>query len=261
VRALRRLNNRAILARVWASGECGGLRAFELAVWDNLSHRELNALEIARALTALKNVFEVPHEVLIHDYLPVFGLDSHKNVLRSYLALHPLNPELRKLFLEGRITQESAERLSQSTCDFQCVMAAVLSKARWSASLQREILDMVEELSSIWKCAPGEIFGRTEIGAVLNGHDGSSSQRGEKIRETLYQWRNPRLSDARRQFQLEKVKLGLPAQVRLSPDPYFESNRVRVEFEVSSADGFRKIAVALQNASERTDLEGLFRVV
>jgi len=182
-------------------------------------------------------------------------------VLRSYLVLHSLHPQLRKMFLEGRITQESAERLSRASCDFQGVMAAVLLKARWSASLQREVLDMVEELSSIWKCAPGEIFGRPEIASVLNSDDSSSSQRGEKIRGSLYQSRNPSLSDARRQFQLEKVKLGLPAQVRLSPDPYFESNRVRIEFDVSSAAGFRKMAAALQNASERTDLEGLFRVV
>ena len=261
LRALRRLNHCTVFARIWRSRECGELQAFESAIWDNLSHRELNALEIARALFALKNLFQVRDDLLITGYLPVFGLAAHKNVLRGYLSLHALHAPLRRMFAEGRITLASAERLSGTSREFQERIASVLERARWSASLQREVFDLVEDLSAIWKCRPAEIFDRAETSSVLNSNDLSEARRGEQIREILHRWRNPRLSGAVRQFKLESSRLGLPAQVRLSPDPFFESGRVRVEFDVSSADAFRKVAAALQSASGNAALEDLFRVV
>ncbi len=261
LRALQRLKARAVFARVWHSSECSELRAFEMALWDNLSHRELTALEIARALFALKNLFEGPNDLLVREYLPIFGLPPHKNVLRSYLTLHTLHPMLRKMFQKGRITLASAERLSRTDLDFQDKMARVLEQARWTASMQREVLDLLEELSAIWKCSPAGIFDRSEISSVLSCSDRSPAQKGERIREILHRWRNPRVSVAEEQFMLERIKLGLPAQVQLSPDPFFESNRVRVEFAVSSAEGFRKMAAALQSASQNSALDELFRVV
>jgi hypothetical protein len=49
--------------------------------------------------------------------------------------------------------------------------------------------------------------------------------------------------------------------VRLSADPFFESPRLRVEFDVVSAQAFRETVEALGGACRTTVLDRLFRIV
>jgi len=260
LRALRELGRTVALAQTRSSAGCSRLEAFRLAIFDNLSHREFNPLEKARILFTLKGVCEVAHDTLVEAYLPLLGLPTHKNVLRTYLGLHVLDPDLRRMFNDGRLTLASAERLSGSSREAQHEFASLLARVRFSASRQREMLDLAEELASITDTALGEVFERAEIHSILGDSRLSPFQKGEQIYELLYRWRNPRLSQAEERFQVEKEQLGLPGAVRISPDPHFETPRLRVEFDVASAQRFREIASALREAAEARALEELFRV-
>jgi ParB-like chromosome segregation protein Spo0J len=260
LRALRKIGHLSAWARIWSDSECDPLAALHIAIWDNLSHRELNPLEIARALSSLKNLCSVPPETLVEKYLPLLGLKPHKNVLRGYLALHGAHPQIRLMLQDGRVTLSTAERLSAAPPDFQEKAAEVFEKARWSASAQREMLELVEDLASIWECGPVAVFDKEQVAAILNDERLSAFEKGHQIRELLYRWRNPRLSAAGERFLSERKRLDLPAWVRLSPDPFFESPRMRVEFDVASAQGFRDIAETLQRAARNPALEGLFGV-
>jgi hypothetical protein len=48
--------------------------------------------------------------------------------------------------------------------------------------------------------------------------------------------------------------------VRLSPDAFFESPRLRVEFDVASAEAFRETVEALGRACRADSLDRLFRI-
>jgi hypothetical protein len=65
---------------------------------------------------------------------------------------------------------------------------------------------------------------------------------------------------ARDAFLAEKSKLDLPGSVRLSPDPFFERPRLRVEFDVNSAQAFRETVAALDRACSAASLERLFQI-
>jgi len=112
LRALRKIGGLSAWARIWSASECDALAALHIAIWDNLSHRDLNPLEIARALASLKHLCSVPQETLVEKYLPLLGLKPHKNVLRGYLALHSAHPQIRQMLQDGRVTLSTAERLS-----------------------------------------------------------------------------------------------------------------------------------------------------
>ena len=85
---------------------------YDLALWDNLSHRRLDPLEKARVLFKLKNDFGVSDRVLIQVYLPRIDLKPHAQILRTHMMLHASDPECRRDFKEGRLTQASLEYLS-----------------------------------------------------------------------------------------------------------------------------------------------------
>ncbi len=256
--ALRRMGCPDALAKA-----CMGLsplETFRLAIFDNLAGRDFAPLEKARILFALKGPCGVTHNDLVEDYLPLLGLPAHKNVLRTYLALHVLNPDLRRQFNDGRLSLASVERLSLSSKEAQRRFASLLERVRLSASRQRELLDVAEELAAMNGSELGEVFSFAEVQSVLEDPRFSAFQKGERLYGVLYRRRNPRLSRAEEAFRLRTRQLRLPGAVSISPDPYFETPRLRIEFDVASAQGFRDIAAALREAAEAPVLEDLFRV-
>ena len=258
--ALRNIGEKSVLVRSLPPGECGPLQAFRIALWDNLAHRHFNALEKARILHVLQFTCGLAQDILVEDYLPLLGLTPHQNVLRTYLRLHSLLPGLRMALLDGRLTPASAERLCMLPQTDQEALARVLEKARWSSSLQRQVLDLVEEIAVVGDCSAADVISSLEVTEVLGDSALSAFQRGERIHAILYQRRNPRLARAQRAFLNGKKELGLPGAVRLTPDAFFETPRLRVEFEASCAADFREITTALHQAAEKPALAKLFEV-
>ena len=258
VAALRRLGVRRLLGRRMPAG-AESITLFRTAVWDNLAHRQLTPLEHARILSTLEQVCRVPREAVVTAWLPVLGLPAHGNILHSYLALHRLAPGLKTLLRQGRITTQSAERLSGMPQASQELAARVLARVQLSASLQRKTLELIEEIATMDSCSPAGVLERPDILGCAEDLNLSAFQRGERMYQRLYELRNPRLSRARARFASNKERLGLPGTVRVLPDAHFETTRVRVEFEASSPDEFRRISSAIDSAARSAALDGLFK--
>jgi hypothetical protein len=138
--------------------------------------------------------------------------------------------------------------------------AAVLEQIRLSASRQREILELVQELAVMRGIRLADLFNRAAARNILEDPGLSPFQKGEKLRDTFHRLRNPRLSRAMERFQAEKNKLGLPGSIRIMPEPFFETSRVRVEFEATNADRLRRMIAALHDAAQKSTLANLFQV-
>jgi hypothetical protein len=236
------------------------LGVFLKAIWDNLSHRQLNPLEIARVLFALHYRFGIPPETLIEQFLPILGLPAHRNVLRSYLNLHRVHPELRRLLCAGRLTLATVDRLDPISFEAQATVAAHLSRIQLSASLQREVLDLAEDLAAISKSSIEEVLSQPEIQAITNDGALSPYQKGERLHAALYRRRNPRITQTRERFLSDKAELKLPGHIRLTPDPFFETPRLRVEFDAGSAQAFRQAVESLGRTCQSESLDRLFEV-
>jgi ParB-like chromosome segregation protein Spo0J len=257
---LRSIGSDMTLAATVKSAEHSGLELFLKAIWDNLSHRPLAPLEAARILHKLKNEFGLENDILVERFLPLLGLSPHRNVLQGYLHLHRLHPELRGPLIAGHLTLASAERLAKAAPEIQAGAARTLGKVRLSASLQREVLDLAEDLAAITGTTLAEVFNQPEILVVREDARLSAFQKGEKIHGYLYSLLNPRIARARENFQSEKAGLALPGTVRISADPFFETPRLRVEFDVASPQAFRETVDALGTACRKASLGRLFEI-
>lgn len=258
--ALRGMGERCALARLLPKQQYSIADAFRLALWDNLSHRQFKPLEIARALSILRGICGIPLDVLVRDYLHLFGLAEHKNILHTYLELDRMDGGLRSCFGDGRLTLASIERLAEMRPEDQFAFAALMNEIRLSASLQREVLDLVLELAELEENGINALLNSPEIIFIQKDAGLSPFQKGQKIHEVLFRQRNPRLSRARRQFEDGKSKLALPGSIRVVPDPFFETPRLRIEFEASSAGSIRELAEALHQASAGPALDALFEL-
>jgi hypothetical protein len=258
--ALRQLNTPSVFARIFESGSSGSLDFFDLALWDNLSHRQLNPLEKARVLYKLKNDFGVSDWMSIRIYLARMDLKPHKQVLRAHMVLHDSHPEFRRYFKEGRLTLASMEYLSTVSSTSREIMASSLAKIRLSASLQRKFFGLLDDLAAINGTEPGKPLEDPQVRDVLNNHRLSPAQRGEKVYTILYRLRFPRVAQAEKLFMDRKKSLGLPGSVRITADPYFETPDLYVQFSAHDAERFRKLAAELFEASRKPELDRLFKI-
>jgi len=258
--ALRQLNTPTVFARILESGSSGSLDFFDLALWDNLSHRQLDPLEKARVLYKLKNDFGVSDRMLIRIYLARMDLKPHKQVLRAHMVLHESHPDFRGHFKEGRLTQASMEYLSTVSSTSREIIASSLAKIHLSSSLQRKIFRLLDDLAAIAGAEPGKALEDPQVREVLNNPRLSPAQRGEKMYAILYRLRFPRVAQAEKLFMERKQSLGLPGSVRITPDPYFETPDLYVEFNAHDAERFRKLAAELFEASRKPELDRLFQI-
>jgi ParB-like chromosome segregation protein Spo0J len=259
-RALKQLGYSRIPVRILSRETHEATQIFELALWDNLAHRQLNPLEKARIIYKLREVCGVSREVLVKVYLPLLGLAAHESVLHAYLSLHDVRPGLRQCFGEGHLTLASLETLSQTPDPVQDAFASLMARIRLSASSQRKVLGLLEDLAAMSGSLLDAPLSTPEVVEILCDSKLSPSQKGDRLYEVLYRFRNPRLSQAWKRYHAQKQLLGLPGSIRLTPHPFFETSDLQVAFDASDSKRFRELADALYKAAQLPELEELFRL-
>jgi hypothetical protein len=260
IRAMRQLGSPRILARILSCESCNQLRIFELALWDNLSHRQLNLLEKARVLLKLQSVCGVSNDRLVRVYMPILGLMPRESLLQSFVLLNSAQPGLRRSLAEDRLTFASIEILVKTPYPVQNSLSALMTNVRLSASLQKKVLSLLEDLAAITDTELDAPLQSPEVLTILDDSRLSPFQKGEKLHEVLYRLRNPGLSLALERFLAQKKLLGLPGSIRITPHPFFETTDLRVEFQASNIERFREMAAALNNAGRLPELEEMFRI-
>jgi hypothetical protein len=258
--ALKRLGSLYVLARILPENSCNPLEAFHLALWDNLSHRQLDPMEKARTLFKLKNSFSVSEDILINRYLPSLGLSSHSSVLHSYMLLCEIHPDLRRCLVEGRLTLSSVEIIAQMAEEAQECIAALMDKIRLSSSLQKKFLDLLGDLAAIEDSKQAKALDDPEALSIVGNASLSPFQKGENLCEFLYRKRNPMLSQATKRFCEQRKLLKLPGSIKIAADKFFENPGVRVEFQAPNAASFREMAEALQKTAQSQAIEELFQI-
>jgi hypothetical protein len=256
--AMRQLGVAEACARV-ESGAATRLQLMLTAFYDNLSHRALTCFEQARVLCRLGE-FGLRDEILVSRYMTVLGLKPSRAALDGIRRLLRLSPDLRALVLADRLTETSAQRLAAFTDDDQASFARLLQPIRLSATLQRKVLDLVEDLAAIGGTGVPGILEDPGLRRILGDDSIPPPQKGDQVHDWLTRRRYPRLSRAHEGFRKTREGLGLPGNVSVAPDPYFETPRIRFSFEASGPDQFRSIAAALEKAGSHPLLADLFSV-
>lgn len=235
-------------------------RAFELALWDNLSIRQLDPLEKARVLFKLQHMCGMSTDRLISAYLPALGLAPSTKILDAYISLNGIHRELRRCLIEDRLTLSSLESLAGLPAKIQESIASLMDRIRLSASLQKKLLGLLDELAA----RTGEPYDAPLTGPhvllILEDAGLSSFQKGERIYDELYCLANPRLSQAVELFQARKNSLNLPGAIQINAHPYFENPGLRIDFEASDINRLRQLTAALRDAAQSPAAEELFKL-
>ncbi len=235
------------------------LAAFRIAVHDNLN-RGYNLLEKSSILDKLVNLFHVPVEEVLHEYMPMLGLNPSRNLLRDYLSMKNLTLEMKHYIYETGVSLSSAARIASFGGKDQEALLKLIHPLRPGFGKLREILTHADEIAAREGLSIAEILCKGELTAV-NDSDAPRTVKLEMVRSELKRMRYPALSSTENSVKELMKSLGLPMGLSLHLPPYLEGDTVSAELRFKSADELEALAKKILDISRRRELKKLLELL
>jgi len=254
------LVNPEIEARVFKEKEMDDLGLFCVSLHENLTTRGFNTLEKAIALDKLVHYFQIDPIVLIKTFLPLFSLEPHEKILKTYLSLARMENEVKSYILEEEVSRSNIRILSHFNSEDRMALLPLFSSLKLGENRLREMLTLLEEISQRDQIRVKDIIHRPEIQAILSQKEFTPSQKTELVKKVLIDFRYPRMRQMEKGFEKKRRDLNLPPHLSLHHQPFFEGGGLRIEFQFETMEEFRSILSSLSVLPEKKEFQEMFEV-
>jgi len=208
------------------------------AIAENCSQRELNLIEMSRAVNLLADT--LPEGVEIQQSARRAGLPAAPAVFSKLRPLCRLPERLQRGILNGTLSLAMADRLGRmaeedalEACDLFCDIRAGLN-------VQREILDHAGESALREGVKLVEILRSENIPAIRASEDLDRSAKTGQIRRLLKKRRFPALTAAEDDYIRKVGELGLIKGLKIVPPPGFEGRNFTLSLTFSKMEQLRE---------------------
>ena len=254
------LVNPEIEARVFKEKEMDDLGLFCVSLHENLTTRGFNTLEKAIALDKLVHYFQIDPIVLIKTFLPLFSLEPHEKILKTYLSLARMENEVKSYILEEEVSRSNIRILSHFNSEDRMALLPLFSALKLGENRLREMLTLLEEISQRDQIRVKDIAHRPEIQAILSQKEFTPSQKTELVKKVLIDFRYPKMRQMEKGFEKKRKDLNLPPHLSLHHQPFFEGGGLRIEFQFETMEEFRSILSSLSVLPEKKEFQEMFEV-
>ena len=254
------LGNPEIEARVFKEKEMDDLGLFCVSLHENLTTRGFNTLEKAIALDKLVHYFQIDPIVLIKTFLPLFSLEPHEKILKTYLSLARMENEVKSYILEEEVSRSNIRILSHFNSEDRMALLPLFSSLKLGENRLREMLTLLEEISQRDQIRVKDIIHRPEIQAILSQKEFTPSQKTELVKKVLIDFRYPKMRQMEKGFEKKRRDLNLPPHLSLHHQPFFEGGGLRIEFQFETMEEFRSILSSLSVLPEKKEFQEMFEV-
>jgi len=227
------------------------------ALYDNVPHRDFNAIEKARGAALLARVF--PPAVALQLGTELLSLPATRDALRRYLELAQAEELIQNLVLQGAVSVEIACALMRMEAHDREHFISLFSRLHFSSSKQAEILDFCADISRRDNVAISWVLSTPPIAELLsNVQKQNAAQIAEQVRQHIRALRFPNLTASEQRFRELRNELRLPSTIMLEPPPFFEGTEVRLSFRVRSTDELRTLAHHVAALAEHPRMKAWF---
>jgi ParB family chromosome partitioning protein len=254
------LVNPEIEARVFKEKEMDDLGLFCVSLHENLTTRGFNTLEKAIALDKLVHYFQIDPIVLIKTFLPLFSLEPHEKILKTYLSLARMENGVKSYILEEEVSRSNIRILSHFNSEDRMALLPLFSSLKLGENRLREMLTLLEEISQRDQIRVKDIIHRPEIQAILSQKEFTPSQKTELVKKGLIDFRYPKMRQMEKGFEKKRRDLNLPPHLSLHHQPFFEGGGLRIEFQFETMEEFRSILSSLSVLPEKKEFQEMFEV-
>jgi len=250
VEALNCLSIAQTEAIVYGQDELTELDALLVTVGHNIV-RPLNVIEKARALEKLLSLGMAEKEV-IDKYLPLFGLQPNKRVLKRVVGLLRLERGLQEYVVRKELSLAAAVLLLDIDREGQEALVSFFNEFKPGENRVKEIVTSLREISLRDNISIGSLLATEEIGRIRADKELPTPQRLESLRKCLKMIRYPRLSEMEKRFTSVKRSLCFPAQIAFHPPSFFEGDQFMMELKFRD---FRELQQLVTRVSQMVEKE------
>jgi hypothetical protein len=238
IAAMRKLNHRHISARVMPA-ESPTLECIRIAVADNSSQRNLDLLEISRALALLDACIEDRAD------LPVeaknLGLPDNPHYIEKIMGICRLPAPIQAGIYQNRISLNVAAELQEFDVSAAGLLARFFVELKVNQNKQKEICSLVKEIARREQRSAREILSSEDILKVMADRELDNLQKTRIVRSNLRRRRFPNLSLAEEAFQRNLRRLNLGERISLLSPAYFEGASLKLSMSFENETEYREL--------------------
>lgn len=247
IQAVQYLGWPTVPARI-ADPETEKIECAQYAIADNLQQRQLNLIEVSRALNLLSEFLHEPEKLA--KMAASLALPDNLALIKKIETLSRLPPFVQELIVAGVISLSMAldlEKISPEEC---IAFAGIFNELQLSLGKQREIFSLVKEIALREKKDSLAILAETDVSRILSDEDLGQTQKTSKIRTYLKQRRFPARAEAGKEFEAFKKKLPLRGNFELIPPADFEGTDYVIRLHFNSLDELKSHRAILADLVE-----------
>lgn len=192
----------------------------QLAIADNVFGRNLNPIEISRALSLLSECIADKSE--LSQTAGDLGLPDRLPLITDLMVLCKLPREVQDGIITGVISLPVAKQLSCLDTRAAIWFALFFKSSKISLNKQREVITLSQEIALREDCSICDIFTDPPLRDLLNNPDFDRSRKASALRSYLKYRRFPTLTRARDNFDRMLKSLKLENTAKLIPPADFE---------------------------------------
>ncbi len=253
IQALQYLNVQTFPCRVFPASALEPLDCLLINLYDNLSTRELNPIEMAIVLAKLKEM--VIEETLVENYLPLLGLAPRRDVFLFYTKIEcELSDSGKMALAEGRLSLQAIKMLLDLEETERDAILKFFSNFMFNMNQQRQLIDFIVDISTIEGRSISSLLQDPSIKQIETDEVMNAPQKAKVLMKWFRKRRLPSVVEAETRFKKGISDLKLPSRVRVISPPFFESSDYTME--ISFRDG-RQLVTALKDLSSRKNLSNI----
>lgn len=238
-----------IRSLTWGEDDIDDRHAFQMSLHENILTRGLNLVERGLVLEKLLSCFAVSRDEAIQTYLPLLNLEPHAHVLDSYMVINTFSIDLKRYFLSHGLSFGNILLFARFSGEERESIRRFLSPLRIGENVLREILTFLGEISDRDGVGIEVLLSDRGIQCVLSDSRFSRPQKIQGIRKFLRERRYPALSMLEKRFRSWKKQVRLSPGVAITPPPFFEGDRFKIEVFFKSLEEYEAILTELEKLS------------
>lgn len=229
-------------------------------IFDLISRREPDIIEKARIVRNLASFF-TPEEIK-RRFFPLLNISHKPRMFKTLLLVAMLPHEEVEKFIVGVVSDKVLFKIVWWDEGSRKAFIRFLDRLRCSVSIQREILDFVEDISRLGGIQPCDIILNPEVEEILQNERITPRDKAERIRSLLRKKVYPMLTRREQHVVGCMSKIALPRGINIRYPEFFEGDVWHMTLSFTNIEELKnqlesvarpQVIVALKNAMEGPD--------
>lgn len=256
--ACQALSRQTIPALIYQHTDLSAMQAFLYNLHDNIATRHLNIIEQATVCERLGTQYGVAEEDLVKHYLPLLNQEPSYKVLHQFKAIAQLTTPMKQHIVERGYTLSMAARIAEFSPATQAALLEVLRPLRTTPNKLSELLTLIREIAARDGLTVEEVLQRYQLLSVVADPTVAAPEKVAALRQTLRGVRLPALVQRQAEFANLIQNLELPTMAKVTTDPYFEDQRIKLECQFKAPEEVEVLIQRIQEAFREQKWSRLF---